>query len=583
MSDEIKVQSKNKRTKLLIAIVAVVIAMLTVVAIVMVSSNSSTAKKVKEQLSLGDKYLSEIQYEQAIAAYELAIEIDPKCEEAYLGLAEVYMAIGDLDKAKDILDEAEDALGKETEGIEALRDKIEQNEEKASTNVQEPTGSAVQTQDGTPTPTESVAQPPNGTPMPDAPKMVNGVFKLQTTSDGAEAEAEYFKVTQNDTTGEIKIALSGVSIQDSYVTNKSTSGENYLEYGWHVKAVAENYKYEVSVSSWASNPGQEMSRKVSEMQHSIWEFSTEEESWKSIGKAEVEYTAESITWIFTMPEGYTLDVREIKEYEIGITEDCDTTEIRRYTPSTEGTMTSTPALKPSPTLQPTAPPTPSPTSTPMPAEELTDYVIDWKDENLEKAMREITGIYNRDIMYSDVAEYTTLNISDYGIRNISALSNLKNLTDLDLDNNEISDISALGNLTNLTRLRLGFNEISDISVLVNLTSIRMLELHKNKINDVSALSGLDKLSFLNLGQNEISDISALGGLVNLRMLALGRNKISDVSALSGLVNLTYLYLDQNEISDISALTELANLTEVSLASNYISDYSPVAHVANVYE
>lgn len=125
MSDEIKVQSKNKKTKLIIAIAAAVISIITIVAIILVNSGGANAKKVKEQLSLGDKYLSELQYEQAIAAYELAIELDPKCEDAYLGLAEVYIATGEFEKAEEILDKAEEALGEETEGIKAVREKLE--------------------------------------------------------------------------------------------------------------------------------------------------------------------------------------------------------------------------------------------------------------------------------------------------------------------------------------------------------------------------------------------------------------------------------------------------------------------------
>ena len=39
---------------------------------------------------------------------------------------------------------------------------------------------------------------------------------------------------------------------------------------------------------------------------------------------------------------------------------------------------------------------------PVEHEKTEDYAIDWKDENLEAAMREITGITDRDIMYSDV-------------------------------------------------------------------------------------------------------------------------------------------------------------------------------------
>lgn len=91
MSDEIKVQAKNKKTKLFIAIAAAVIAVITIVVVTLAVSNRATAKKLKEQLSLGEKYLSELDYEQAIAAYELA--------NAYVGS---YVKFGSYEQDNDL-------------------------------------------------------------------------------------------------------------------------------------------------------------------------------------------------------------------------------------------------------------------------------------------------------------------------------------------------------------------------------------------------------------------------------------------------------------------------------------------------
>ena len=52
------------------------------------------------------------------------------------------------------------------------------------------------------------------------------------------------------------------------------------------------------------------------------------------------------------------------------------------------------------------PSTPSATPEPTPEPDFEDYAIDWIDPNLEAAMREVTGIYDRDIMYSDVKDIT---------------------------------------------------------------------------------------------------------------------------------------------------------------------------------
>lgn len=65
----------------------------------------------QEQYDLGVKYLSEGNYEEAILAFEAAIEIDPKRAEAYIGLAETYVAMDDPDRAAEILQQGMEAIG----------------------------------------------------------------------------------------------------------------------------------------------------------------------------------------------------------------------------------------------------------------------------------------------------------------------------------------------------------------------------------------------------------------------------------------------------------------------------------------
>ena len=66
---------------------------------------SNPKLKYDRQLTLGQKYLNEMDYQKAVAAYQAAIEIDSKSPDAYEALAEVYIAIDDLDSAKKILSE----------------------------------------------------------------------------------------------------------------------------------------------------------------------------------------------------------------------------------------------------------------------------------------------------------------------------------------------------------------------------------------------------------------------------------------------------------------------------------------------
>lgn len=109
-SDIVVKKGKKWVSPFIISITALLV-IVTVVIICFTINSSSKATELQEQLDLGNKYLSELDYEQAIVAYEAAIEIDPMSVEAYLGLASVYEAQGNYDKALEVLQQGYDATG----------------------------------------------------------------------------------------------------------------------------------------------------------------------------------------------------------------------------------------------------------------------------------------------------------------------------------------------------------------------------------------------------------------------------------------------------------------------------------------
>jgi|GEM_PF-2618047 len=74
----------------------------------------------QEQYDLGVRYLNEGKYEEAVIAFNAAIEIDPKQADAYIGLASVYAAQGYTDKAVEILEKAVAEIGETEELTTAL-------------------------------------------------------------------------------------------------------------------------------------------------------------------------------------------------------------------------------------------------------------------------------------------------------------------------------------------------------------------------------------------------------------------------------------------------------------------------------
>lgn len=102
---------ENQKKKTVIAGAAVIVICIAVFALL--AGGNSSAKRIAELLDLGNKYLMEQNYEEAVVAFQEAIAIDPKCEEAYLGLADVYIAMDDYESAIDILQQGMVQTGSE--------------------------------------------------------------------------------------------------------------------------------------------------------------------------------------------------------------------------------------------------------------------------------------------------------------------------------------------------------------------------------------------------------------------------------------------------------------------------------------
>ena len=91
--------------------------------LVLLTACGQSAPTWQEQYDLGVRYLSEGNYEEAIIAFTVAIEIDPKRAEAYIGLADAYTGQGDMEKAQAVLEKAIEAVG-ETEDLRVALDAL---------------------------------------------------------------------------------------------------------------------------------------------------------------------------------------------------------------------------------------------------------------------------------------------------------------------------------------------------------------------------------------------------------------------------------------------------------------------------
>ncbi len=116
-------QFNNVNKKKAVIIGAAISAIVIISIVVSLIYIKSPQQRLKKQLSLGETYLSELKFNDAILAFEAAIEIDSKCEQAYAGIIRAYIGLEDYESASKELDRAVKAVG-ETDSLADLRRQI---------------------------------------------------------------------------------------------------------------------------------------------------------------------------------------------------------------------------------------------------------------------------------------------------------------------------------------------------------------------------------------------------------------------------------------------------------------------------
>lgn len=106
---EIEREENGTKKKLLVVIILEIIALL-ILGAVFILLNINKANRYQDRLSMGNKYLAEMNYEDAQICYRNAIRIDQKKAEAYVRLSDVYVEQNRYDVAWDILELAQERV-----------------------------------------------------------------------------------------------------------------------------------------------------------------------------------------------------------------------------------------------------------------------------------------------------------------------------------------------------------------------------------------------------------------------------------------------------------------------------------------
>lgn len=194
----------------------------------------------------------------------------------------------------------------------------------------------------------------------------------------------------------------------------------------------------------------------------------------------------------------------------------------------------------------------------------------------------VRGFRILDLTPIEALPLRTLQMTDCGISNISALDRLTGLEVLDLSNNPIEEIQVLAGFKHLKSLDLSYTYVRDVSALEKLSGLSDLNLGATRAADLLPLGSLTGLETLKISHVQIKDFAFLANLTHLTGLELKSTGFQDLTLItSPRLETLDISMNYNYLTDITPLVRFPKLRELDISMNEIEDYSPVYQLSGL--
>lgn len=432
-----------------------------------------TRARSDASVALGDHFLSELNYEQAIASYTQALDIDPKNIAASYGLAEAYEASEMFTYAEAVYQNILEEDNTQNEAYEKLAELyLQQNKtEEAKELLQEAEDKADSER------LQQLIQMAN--PAAPVADYASGAYSqrirvtLSTEDNGA-----IFYTTDGSQPDSSSTVYSEPLILPNGMTDLKAVSINSAGFASEIA----QFEYDIQIETvevQIQDPV--IGRLVRDSLGLSWDAPIYNED------------IEQVTQIYLVGD-YVASTRN--EHRIIFEQDQFTLDGWTYTPSYYNSVSTLDDLRSMPFLE--------------------RVVIAYMSGMDISALGDCNSITELSLMCNGLTDNDAM-----------VLSQMSQLEYLCLGWNELTNLSYLSGLTSLSSLGIWGNQITDISPVSGLTGLNYLDFSDNRVTDITAVAGLNKLQSLWMYHNQISDISAVTGLENLQVLMLQDNPISN--------------------------------------------------------
>ncbi len=480
---------KNKRKVIVVFGIVILTALISTIAGLCLEVRK--ASEIAAYVELGNRYLSELDYEQAIVSYKQALELDENNYDASMGLAEAYdsnQMYAYAEAAYQNMLEADDTQADVYEKLVDLFVRQDKQEEAEKLLVR-----AAENTDN-----ETIIQLLDET-HPDPPVMnySSGTYKERIKIEllpSDENHTIYYSLDGSEP-GEDSEIYSNPIILPNGVTTVKAAAFNSL--GFQSDVIESVYN--IAIPDRVVEVREPI---IEQIIHEAMDIPYDQDIYND----DIEQITE--LYIIGLELAGSYDSHSAFFEETSYIIDGYTYNSREY-----GVITSLQDLKNMPFLE--------------------KVVISFQPE------LDVAGI-------ASLTEIRELSLVGDGLTNadVSIISNLSKLEVLNLGWNEITDIEPLGKLDSLSSLGIWGNKIESIEAVKTLEGLIYLDFSDNLVTDIESVKNLSNLQQLWMYHNQINDISCVSELNNLNVLMLKDNPITNPEEVKNIYpHLTRLDVD----------------------------------------
>jgi internalin A len=208
-------------------------------------------------------------------------------------------------------------------------------------------------------------------------------------------------------------------------------------------------------------------------------------------------------------------------------------------------------------------------------------VVTFKDEGLEKYIRENLQKPSGDILVSDMETLSSIDLRDNIAYDLSGLEYAKNIYSATISDCTVKSITPLAKIEGLPYLNIAYSVVEEVPDRVNWKAMHTFSVIDSSIPNINFLSSVTSLnSFTHVS----SKLSSLEPIVNNRDLAsvdFSSSLVKDISPLKGMDKIDYLDFAQSQVASLETLETLTNLSVIDLSYNKITNLEPLLKLTNL--